>query len=389
MKYSLDFFLLQFNIVNMKRIQDARIITDLSKKMVLLAGPRQVGKTFIAHLIAQEYKNSIYLNFDNIEDRRTMQTLAWLENTDLLVLDELHKMPGWKNYLKGIYDTKPEHLRILVTGSARLDIFDKVGDSLAGRYFLHRLLPLSPSELKQLDKPIDMEALMIKGGFPEPYLAENLIEANRWRLQYSNSMLSTDVFDFDVVHNIRAMKTIFDLLRAQVGSPVSYQSLARDAAVSHGTVKKYIEILEALFIVFRVTPFSKNIARSLLKEPKIYFFDNGLVNGDDGARLENLVAVCLLKHVYAKVDYQAEQYVLHYLRTKDGQEVDFALVKDNLIEQIIEVKYSDQTISKSLYAFHHKYNLPAVQIVYQLRYDRLVDTIKVVSAKHFLEELFM
>ena len=373
----------------MNRIQDSYIITDLSKKIVLLAGPRQVGKTFIAQLIAKNYKNALYLNFDNLEDRRTIQTLGWLENTDLLVLDELHKMPGWKNYLKGVYDTKPAHLRILVTGSARLDIFDKVGDSLAGRYFLHRLLPLSPSELRQLGKPIDMEALMTKGGFPEPYLAESLIEANRWRLQYSNSMLSTDVFDFDVVHNIRAMRTIFDLLRTQVGSPVSYQSLARDAAISHGTVKKYIDILEALFIVFRVTPFSKNIARSLLKEPKLYFFDTGLVRGDDGARLENLVAVCLLKHVYAKIDYQAEDYALHYLRTKDGQEVDFALVKDNAVEQMIEVKYADQSISKSLYAFHHKYDIPATQVVYQLRYDRLVDTIKVISAEHFLRDLLM
>ncbi|NCT56350.1 MAG: ATP-binding protein [Legionella sp.] len=373
----------------MKRIQDSRIISDLSKKMVLLAGPRQVGKTFVAKLIAEEYKNALYLNFDNLDDRKIIQSLSWLDDVDLLVLDELHKMPEWKNYLKGFYDTKPEHVSILVTGSARLDIFNNVGDSLAGRYFLHRLLPLSPSELKQLGQPIDMDALMVRGGFPEPYLAENLIEANRWRMQYSNSMLSTDVFDFDVVHNLKAMRVIFDLLRCQVGSPVSYQSLARDAAVSHGTVKRYIEILEALFIVFRVTPYSKNIARSLLKEPKIYFFDSGLVNGDEGARLENLVAVCLLKHVYAKVDYLAEDAALYYLRTKDGQEVDFALVKDQMVEQIIEVKYADQTISKSLHAFHQRYHYPAIQLVYQLRNDRMVDAIKVVRAERFLEGLMM
>jgi len=388
-KYSLDYFRFGSNIVVMKRIQDSRIISDLSKKMVLLAGPRQVGKTFVAKLIAEEYKNALYLNFDNLDDRKIIQSLSWLDDVDLLVLDELHKMPEWKNYLKGFYDTKPEHVSILVTGSARLDIFNNVGDSLAGRYFLHRLLPLSPSELKQLGQPIDMDALMVRGGFPEPYLAENLIEANRWRMQYSNSMLSTDVFDFDVVHNLKAMRVIFDLLRCQVGSPVSYQSLARDAAVSHGTVKRYIEILEALFIVFRVTPYSKNIARSLLKEPKIYFFDSGLVNGDEGARLENLVAVCLLKHVYAKVDYLAEDAALYYLRTKDGQEVDFALVKDQMVEQIIEVKYADQTISKSLHAFHQRYHYPAIQLVYQLRNDRMVDAIKVVRAERFLEGLMM
>lgn len=373
----------------MKRIQDRRVISDLSKKMVLLAGPRQVGKTFVAKLIAEEYQHALYLNFDNLDDRKIIESLSWLDDVDLLVLDELHKMPEWKNYLKGLYDTKPRHVSILVTGSARLDIFNNVGDSLAGRYFLHRLLPLSPSELKQLGKPVDMDALMTRGGFPEPYLAEDLIEANRWRMQYSNSMLSTDVFDFDVVHNLRAMRVIFDLLRRQVGSPVSYQSLARDAAVSHGTVKRYVEILEALFIVFRVTPYSKNIARSLLKEPKIYFFDTGLVSSDEGARLENLVAVCLLKHVYAKIDYLAENYALHYLRTKDGQEVDFALVKDKMIEQIIDVKYADQTISKSLHMFHQKYHFPTTQLVYQLRYDHRVDGINVVRAQGFLEGLMM
>ncbi len=373
----------------MNRIQIPYIVKDLAKKMVLVAGPRQVGKTFIAKAVAKEFKNSLYLNYDQVTDREMMQNQSWLESTDLLILDELHKMPNWKNYLKGIYDTKLDHQSILVTGSARLDIFDKIGDSLAGRYFLHRLLPLSPSELNQLAMPVDMEGLINKSGFPEPYLVDDLIEANRWRLQYSNSMLSTDVFEFDKIQNINAIRAIFELLRAKVGSPVSYQSLAEDAAVSPNTVKKYIEILEALYIVFRVTPYHKNIARSLLKEPKIYFFDNGLVKGDEGAQLENFVAVSLLKHVYAKIDYLAENYALHYLRTKDGQEVDFALVKDGVIEQLIEVKNSSHDISKHLYDLSKKYTLPAVQIVKNLRREWMTEGIKVLKVKNYLLSLFM
>ena len=185
------------------------------------------------------------------------------------------------------------------------------------------------------------------------------------------------------------MRMLFELLRLRVGSPISYQSLAEDLAISPMTVKKYIEILEALYIIFRVTPFSKNIARSLLKEPKIYFFDNGLVKGDDGARLENLVAICLLKHVYAKVDYLAENYALHYLRTKDGDEVDFALVKEETIEQLIEVKNSNHEINRSLYQFSKKYHFPAVQVVGELKQERCVDGINVVKAIHFLSDLFM
>jgi len=373
----------------MKRIQTPYIINDLKKKMVFLTGPRQVGKTFLSKQIAQEFENSLYLNFDNIEDRDIIKNRAWLEKTDLLILDELHKMPKWKNYLKGIYDTKQKHLQILVTGSARLDTFHKVGDSLAGRYYLHRLLPLSPAELHRLNMPVQLDGLLQKGGFPEPYLTDDIIEATRWRLQYSNSVLSTDVFDFDNIQNINALRTVFELLRTKVGSPISYRSLAEDVAISPMTVKKYIAILEALYVIFRVTPFSKNIARSLLKEPKIYFFDTGLVKGDEGSKLENLAATCLLKHVYAKTDSLAENYQLHYLRTKDGNEVDFALIKDNIIEQIIEVKNSNHDISKSLYWFNKKYHLPAIQIVKELRHERMVDNIKVISILNFLSDLFM
>lgn len=373
----------------MQRLQSRFIKKDLAKKIVLIVGPRQVGKTYLAKQIAKEYDSPVYLNFDNLEDRQMMQQFAWMHKTDLLILDELHKMPGWKNYLKGLFDTKPEHLHIIVTGSARLEVFNKIGDSLAGRYYLHRLLPLSPAELKQTNFPYNFDHLLREGGFPEPFLAENGNEAARWRYQYVNSMLSTDVFDFDVVQNIRALQTLFELLRSKVGSPISYQGLAEDLAVAPNTVKKYLGILEALFIIFRITPFSKNIARSILKEPKIYFFDNGLLKNDDGASLENFIACCLLKHVYAKIDYFGENYSLNYLRTKDGLEVDFALVKDQEIEQIIEVKNSMKDIAKSLYSFHNKYNLPAVQVVKELRQNKLNKNIKIIKAEEFLAELFL
>lgn len=373
----------------MDRIQIQLIIKDLSKKMGIIVGPRQVGKTYISKYIATFYTNPLYLNYDHAEDREIIVRQAWLAKTDLIILDELHKMPDWKNYLKGLFDTKPENLHILVTGSARLDIFNKIGDSLAGRYFLHRLLPLSPAELHQLNKPLHIETLIQQGGFPEPFLAENAIEAARWRSQYTNSMLSTDVFDFNMVQNLNALKTVFELLRIKVGTPISYQSIAEDVGVSPNTVKKYIEILEALFIIFRVTPYSKNIARSLLKEPKLYFFDNGLVKGDDGAKLENFVAVCLLKSVYARIDYHGESISLYYLRTKDGREVDFALINDNRIEQIIEVKNSDKEIDKSLFTFHQKYHLPAIQLVKNLRQERMVGKIQVMKLTEFLTHLFL
>lgn len=373
----------------MKRLQKNLILKDLEKKIVLIVGPRQAGKTWLAKDIAKDFGKTVYLNYDQILDREIINSQSWLPTTELLILDELHKMDNWKNYLKGVYDTKPESMKILVTGSARLDIYNQLGDSLAGRYFRHRLFPFSLAELVQTGEPTDIEKLIERSGFPEPYLAPNDVEANRWRLQYVNSILSTDVFEIDKIYNIKAMQTVFNLLRNRVGSPVSYQSLSEDIAVSPTTIKKYIEILEALYVVFRVTPYSKNIARSLLKEPKIYFFDTGLVQGDDGAKLENLVAVSLLKHTYAKVDYHAQEYALHYLRTKDGAEVDFALVRQGDVESILEVKISDNVPSKALVYFHEKYNYPAVQLVKIVRHEREVGGIQIRSAEKFLSELFM
>jgi len=296
-------------------------------------------------------------------------------------------MPKWKNYLKGVYDTKPEGQKILVTGSARLEIFNRLGDSLAGRYFLYHLFPLSPAECKKVDVQTTLDHFLERGGFPEPFLTPDLVDANRWRNQYVDSLLQTDVLEFDTIHNIYAIRMIFELLREKVGSPVSYSSIAEDVGISPNTVKKYIQILEALYIVFRVTPFSKNIARSLLKEPKIYFFDVGLVNGDMGVKFENLAAFCLLKHVHAKIDYQAENYSLKYLQTKDRQEVDFALIQDKQIKQIIEVKLSNHTIHPGLSYFHKKYDLPALQIVKNLKQQRVEGGIEILDATSFLKGL--
>lgn len=373
----------------MKRVQREKILKDLEKKIVLLVGPRQAGKTWLAKEIASEFRNSIYLNYDQILDRKIIREQSWLPTTDILVLDELHKMAHWKNYLKGVYDTKLPSMKILVTGSARLDIYDQLGDSLAGRYFRHRLLPLSLAEVTQVGGKTDIDRLIERGGFPEPYLDESAIEANRWRLLYINSMLSTDVFEFDKIYNIKAMQLVFNLLRNRVGSPVSYQSLSEDIAVSPTTVKKYIQILEALFVVFRVTPYSRNIARSLLKEPKLYFFDTGLVQGDEGTKLENLVAISLLKDIYARTDYFGEERTLHYLRTKDGMEVDFAIAHEENIEKIIEVKLSDFSVNKSLLYFHKKYQYPAIQLVKYLRHETQQNEIQVLRAERFLSELFL
>jgi predicted AAA+ superfamily ATPase len=373
----------------MERFQKQAILRDLFKKMVLLAGPRQAGKTTLSKAIAKEFSSFSYLTYDHLEDRRILLSQSWLPSTELLILDELHKMPKWKNYLKGVYDTKPEHQKILVTGSARLEIFTRVGDSLAGRYFLHRLFPLSPAECDKVGVPYTLDHFLQRGGFPEPFLAKDPVDADRWRLQYVDSLLRIDTLEFEQIQNVNAIRLVFELLRERVGSPISYTSIAEDVAIAPNTVKKYIQILEALYVVFRVTPFSRNIARSLLKEPKIYFFDTALVNGSEGARFENFIATCLLKHVVGKIDYEAKEYSLQYLQTKERQEVDFAIVKSGRVEQIVEAKVSNHSIGQGLAYFHEKYQLPATQIVKELKREKQDKGIAIVDARSFLKNLFL
>jgi len=374
----------------MDRQQKNQIIKDLNKKIVFLVGPRQVGKTWLSKKISQNYEKSVYLNYDNLEDRMMIAKEQWLENTELLIFDELHKMKGWKNYLKGIYDTKPDRLKILVTGSARPEVFRQTGDSLAGRFFVHHLMPLSLSELKQTKTSGSLDKLISRGGFPEPFLAEDDIEANRWRAQYADSLIRTDVLDFEKINDYKAIKMVFELLRRKVASPISYNSIAEDVGVSPVTVKKYINILESLYIVFKVTPYSKKIARSILKEPKIYFYDNGLVIGEAGIIFENLIANSLLKSILAENDYLGKSKQLHYLRTKEGQEVDFAVADDdNKLSVIMEAKLAEGDLSKNLKYFSDKYNLAGVQIVKNLKKEKHLGKVNIVRADNYLKELYL
>lgn len=375
----------------MERFQESAILRDLDKKMVFLCGPRQVGKTWMAKRIALGFTSSVYLNYDRFEDREIIQREGWRSETELLVLDEIHKMPDWKNHVKGIFDTREPHLKILVTGSARLEMFRQVGDSLAGRFFRHRLLPFSMAELFKVNAAGDasLERLLARGGFPEPFLAEDPIDADRWRMQYIDGLIRTDVLDFEKIHDFRAIQLVLELLRRRTGSPVSYLSIAEDAHISPNTVKKYIELFEGLYIVFRVTPFSRNIARSLLKESKIYFYDTGMVAGDEGAIYENLIAVSLLKHICGLQDYKGETWRLHYLRTKDRDEVDFCLVRNDLPEQMIEAKVTDAKPSVSLRKFHRRYGIAASQVVKDVRRERVSDGITVEKAQRFLSGLYI
>jgi len=372
----------------MKRYLDDLVLNDLATKMVVLTGPRQVGKTTLARQLMSSFESPQYLNWDVLQDRAVLQRQSWNPRAGLLIMDEIHKMREWKSWLKGVVDGRSQNQALLVTGSARMETFRQGGESLAGRYFAYRLHPFSVREWceqQNLSPANALDHLLERGGFPEPCLAANAVQADRWRAQYFNDLIREDVLEFSRLHEINTMRLFVEMLRERVGSPLSLASMARDLAVSPATLKRYLDILQALFIVFTVQPWHHNIARAILQSPKVYFFDTGLVRGDDGIRLENAVAGMLLKHVNFLQDATGRPVGLHYIRTKDGAEVDFALSEGGKVVQMIECKWGDSKPHRGLMRFAEQFaDADAVQVVYGLRQEEFRNGIKITDAANWL-----
>ena len=357
------------------RLNKEPILKDLKQKIVLLTGPRQVGKTWLAKKIMDHYRKPLYLNYDSFKDKKIIYEQSWMESADLIVFDEIHKMDQWKNYIKGVFDTRPRHRHILVTGSARIHQMSKAGDSLAGRFFVHTLFPFSFFELNHHNKTISFSKLIKRGGFPEPLLiSKNDNEIERWRKQYLFALLRENIYDIRNVQNYRKIETLLYLLRESIGSPLSINSLSMYLKLDHKTITRYIEVLEDLFIIFQLPSFSKKISRSISKSKKIYFYDFSFIEqSKKGAKLENLLALHLLKQcVYLQETQPSKAFDLHYLRTKDKKEVDFILTKKGNPHLMIEVKTKDSAFSKNLIYFYDKYGIAGKQLCLNLKRQRQV-----------------
>ena len=364
---------------------------DLSKKMVFLTGPRQSGKTTLSQSFLVARPNGQYLNYDVAEDRAVIERGTWSRRAPLLVFDEIQKMPTWKSWIKGVYDGRTADQQILVTGSARLDTFRQTGDSLAGRFYSLRLHPFSVREWCEqtgVRPEAALTHLLERGGFPEPMLAASDTEAERWRRQYFDGLVRNDVLEFSRLHEVGAMRLFAEMLRSRVGSPLSLASIARDLHIAPATLGKYLAILEALFIVFVIRPWHRNVARATLQAPKVYFYDSGLVLGDAGLCYENLVACALLKHVQWQHDGQGVEADLHYLRTKDGAEVDFAISRAETLVELVECKLGDAKPHRALVRFAGEWpQARATQLVRDLRQPQDLLGIEIRAAAPWLAAL--
>lgn len=359
--------------------------------MVFLGGARQCGKTTLAKQLLGNLGGE-YLNWDDGRHRQVINKFQFSKDVELIVFDELHKKPNWKSWIKGLFDTKTNHQKFLVTGSARLDIYRRGGDSLLGRYHYWRLHPFTLDEYEgSFDQRECLKRLMTVGGFPEPFLQGDEIEAARWRRERFDRLLRDDVRDLENVKLLSSLESMVDLLRERVASSIVVSNIAEDLQVAPKTVRHWIDILERLYILFVVPPYTAKLPRAIQRPPRIYFFDNMDVNNPAdkliGARFENLVATHLLKRINYLEDSSGDRYALFYLRDKDQREVDFVITKNKKIEELIEVKYSDQAPSKSLIYYKEKLNAPrATQILFECHTPFEHKGVKVMSVSEYFRD---
>lgn len=369
------------------------------KSMVFIAGPRQAGKTTLAHTIARGYANRVYLNWDVISDRvRLLRDPYCFQAVDrhdpslpIVVLDEIHKYRDWKNYLKGAYDRFHAEFRFLVTGSGRLDLYRRGGDSLAGRYALLHLWPLTLAELAGRRETMeafwrDPLSIAVDGGheaegvwrrlfafsgFPEPYVRAAPRAYRRWSIAYHGQLIREDIRDLAGVMSISSLETLWSLLPERVGSLLSVTSLAEDLKAAYNTVRSWLDVLERFYLVFSIEPWTRQVARATQKARKLYLLDYATIE-DRAARFENMVALELLRAVTMWNDLGYGPFGLHFVRNKEKEEVDFLVSEKRRPRLLIETKTAEMGIDRALRRFQDQLGVPAVQLTDEGTTSRMV-----------------
>lgn len=387
-----------------KRYLADSIIRDLKQKMAFIGGPRQVGKTtFAKEIVAASYQHPSYFNWDFKQDRREIINATWPAETDLVILDEVHKYNKWKNLVKGVYDKQKDKFNIIVTGSARLDIFRRGGDSLQGRYHYYRLHPFSLAELLEMGSQAKpggtlsfperteakalLEDLFRWGGFPEPLIAKEERTLRRWHNERTERLFREDIRDLTAVKDLSSIELLAGILPEKAAGRLSVNALREDLEVSHRAVSNWINLLERFYYHFRIYPFTSRKIRSLKKEAKLYLWDWSEIK-DDGRRFENLIASHLLKFVHYLHDSEGFDVDLYYLRDVEGREVDFMVTFEQRPWFAVEVKTQETTISKNLKYFSERLNIPFLfQVILNSGMDKQIGDVRLISADKFLAGL--
>lgn len=376
----------------MKKIQTRYlkepIQKDLKDRMIFIGGPRQVGKTTFALTFLPEHteKHPAYLNWDNLQTRSHLLKGELPGGQDCIVLDEIHKFAGWRNLVKGFYDTNRSEVSFLITGSARLDYYRKGGDSLQGRYHYYRLHPFSLLELNSNPTKADLESLLKFGGFPEPCLRNEEKFWRRWQKERIQRVIYDDIRDLEHIKEISLLDLLSGELPGRVGSPLSVKKLKELLQVAHETVERWLNIFERMYYCFRISPYGCSKIRSVKKEQKLYLWDWSLVP-ETGPRFENFMASHLLKYCHFIEDTEGFPMDLRFLRDTDKREVDLVVTRENKPLFAVECKTSEKSIHPSLFYFQGRTDIPKFYQVHTGETDYEKDGVRVLPAYKFFKEI--
>jgi len=369
-----------------RNLYDIAFSPQWGRQMRFITGPRQVGKTTIARQkLSDEKSEQLYYLWDLRRIRQRYKANELFFTADAMnssrklwvCFDEIHKMPKWKNILKAAFDETSDRYQFIVTGSAKLNITKRAGDSLAGRYFTFHLMPLTLNEVhsdrsarvevpeiagnfirRALDaSPVSqkiLEQLLEFSGFPEPFLQQSGVFHNKWTKDYVDTVIHEDIGALTRIVDREYIFDLYNLLPEMVGSPLSQSSLASHIQISPATAKNYLRRLEDFYLVFSIRPYSKNIKRSLLKAGKYYLYDWTNIN-DKGAQFENYVACELKSRLMLWGDATGDDFSLFYVRNKQKQETDFLVVRNDSPWLLVESKLTDGPVER-----HHLENMSAL-----------------------------
>ena len=346
-----------------QRIIQNDIIEALNRQAVVaIIGPRQVGKTTLAFEIKKLFKDSIYLDLESYVDRQKLVDPVLFLNQyqdTLVVLDEIHRAPELFQVLRGLVDEGRRNGqktgRFLLLGSASIDLLHQSGESLAGRIAYVNMSPINILEVGNNAKVLNQ--LWVRGGFPDIYLAKNDPDSLNLRLDFIHTYLERDVSAFGSKIPAQTLERFWSMLGYEQGSMLNASKMASNLMVSSQSVGRYLDLLVDLLLVRRLPPYLKNMTKRLVKSPKIYIRDSGLLHAllgiNDfnhllghsivGSSWEGFVIENLLNVV-------PDRTISSFYRSTQGAEIDLLLELPNQEKWAIEIKRGlSPTLQKGFY----------------------------------------
>ena len=347
-------------------------------KALLVLGPRQAGKTTLLRaLVAEQPNPSVWLNCDEPDIRKMLQepTSSLLRNlvgnATLVIIDEAQRVKNIGLTLKLITDQLPS-VQLIATGSSSLELANEINEPLTGRKIEYLLLPFSTKELIQhhglLEEKRLLSQRLIYGLYPDVVMRPG--KERRTLQNLSSSYLYKDIFRFQDVRKPEVLETLLEALALQICSEVSYHELAQTVGIDSATVRRYIDLLEKNFVLFRLRSFSRNLRNELKKSRKIYFYDNGVRNAiinnfqsldlrtDQGALWENFLVSERQKYLHFH-EIHANRY---FWRTKQQQEIDYLEDRDGRL-YAYEFKWKDRQKTSFPKTFQNTYPDSFTQVV--------------------------